>query len=301
MAPITLEELKRRQALPLEDKIRLSNQKIMDFAEHFQDQVYVAFSGGKDSTVLLSLVRSLLGDEVPAVHIATGLEYPEISAFVKTFPNVEIIKPEMTFKQVVDTYGYPVGSKMVAHQIHAIRHQTAKNASTAQVYLTGITKGGFHSDWLKLSKKWYKLLNAPFEVDSKCCDILKKNPLKTYEKETGRKGYVGTMTEDSMMRKNAYLKTGCNSYGRTVISKPLSFWLEKDIWEYIKLYNIPYCSIYDTGVNRTGCMFCMFGIHLEKAPNRFQLMKQTHPAIYNYCMEKLNCKQVLQFLDLPWE
>lgn len=41
---------------------------------------------------------------------------------------------------------------------------------------------------------------------------------------------------------------------------------------------------YTTGRNRTGCVFCMFGCHLEKEPNRFQRLKETHPKLYDYCI-----------------
>lgn len=97
------------------------------------------------------------------------------------------------------------------------------------------------------------------------------------------------------------------------VSNPISFWKENDILEYIQRYNIPFCSIYGeikkdskgnyytTGATRTGCMFCMFGCHLEKEPNRFQTMKLTHPNQYNYCMEKLGIKEVLNFLNVKYE
>ena len=62
-----------------------------------------------------------------------------------------------------------------------------------------------------------------------------------------------------------------------------------------------YCPIYDCGYDRTGCMFCMFGAHLEKEPNRFQLMKQTHPQIYDYCINKLGLGKVLNFLGVKYQ
>jgi hypothetical protein len=43
-----------------------------------------------------------------------------------------------------------------------------------------------------------------------------------------------------------------------------------------------------TGVNRTGCMFCGYGCHLEKSPNRFERMKETHPKQYNYIMKPVS-------------
>ena len=75
----------------------------------------------------------------------------------------------------------------------------------------------------------------------------------------------------------------------------------QDVWNYIKLNKLHYCSIYDTGIERTGCMFCMFGVHLEAQPNRFQLMKQTHPQLYKYCIDNLGIGKVLDFIDVDYK
>lgn len=110
----TLEELKQWQALPLDIKIRMSKTRIRGWInEYGQDGVYVSFSGGKDSTVLLDLVRQDYPN-IPAVFVDTGLEYPEIREFVKSFDNVVWLKPKLTFKQVIQKYGYPFFSKEVA-------------------------------------------------------------------------------------------------------------------------------------------------------------------------------------------
>jgi 3'-phosphoadenosine 5'-phosphosulfate sulfotransferase (PAPS reductase)/FAD synthetase len=80
------------------------------------------------------------------------------------------------------------------------------------------------------------------------------------------------------------------------------FWLTTDVWEYIRTYKIPYCGIYDTGVDGTGCMYCIFGIvpQTAKGENRFQIMKRTHPAIYDYCINKLGIGAVLDFMGIPY-
>lgn len=112
--------LKQRQGLPLHLKIKMSKQRIREFYEHFDGKVYISFSGGKDSTVLLYLVRSLYPN-VKAVYIDTGLEYPEVRSFVKTFDNVIILRPNMPFNKVIEKYGYPVISKEVAKFIEENR------------------------------------------------------------------------------------------------------------------------------------------------------------------------------------
>lgn len=121
MAIHTLDDLRQRQALPLDIKVRMTQQRIREWVSEFGvEGVYVSFSGGKDSTVLLHLIRELYPD-VPAMFIDTGLEYPEIRDFVKTFDNVEWVRPDMNFKQVINTYGYPFISKEVSNCVAGAR------------------------------------------------------------------------------------------------------------------------------------------------------------------------------------
>lgn len=104
-------ELRQMQSLPLAAKVRMTENRIRDWVREFgEDGVYVSFSGGKDSTVLLHIVRNMYPD-VEAVFVNTGLEYPEIQKFVKTFDNVTILRPKMRFDEVIKKYGYPLISK----------------------------------------------------------------------------------------------------------------------------------------------------------------------------------------------
>ena len=75
-------DLKQMQSLPLESKILMTKRRIESWYDYFDGQVYVSFSGGKDSTVLKHIVDSMY-DDVPALFVNTGLEYPEIQQFVR--------------------------------------------------------------------------------------------------------------------------------------------------------------------------------------------------------------------------
>ena len=113
------------------------------------------------------------------------------------------------------------------------------------------------------------------------------------------------MAADGMARKFGYLESGCNRYdARHPVSNPLSFWLESDIWDFINRFGLIYSPIYDMGYERTGCMFCMFGVHLEHkrlGTNRFVMMKKTHPRHWDYCINRLGCGNVLDLIGVPYD
>ena len=290
---VDIKTLEERQSFLLDKKIEMSYDRIKEWYEAWDGQVYVSFSGGKDSTVLLDLVRSVYPN-VPAVFIDTGLEYPEIRQFVKTINNVIWLKPEIPFPQVIEKYGYPVISKEVAQKISEVQNTRSKKLYNKRLY--GDEKGNG-----KLPTKWQFLIDAPFKVSHKCCYALKKNPVKKYEKKEQKAPFVATMVSDSRLRRTNYLKYGCNSFdGVRPMSLPLSFWAEEDVWKYITRYKLPYSSIYDLGYLNTGCMFCSFGTHLEKQPNKFQQMKETHPKQWNYCINKLGIGKVLDYIEVPY-
>ena len=135
MGKHTMKDLYELQALPLYLKVRLTKQRIREWISHYgEDGVYVSFSGGKDSTVLLHLVREEFPD-VPAVFVDTGLEYPEIREFVKTFDNVEWLKPKKNFRQVIQDYGYPFISKEVAQTVYEVKRRIIRGGRERHIAL----------------------------------------------------------------------------------------------------------------------------------------------------------------------
>lgn len=297
----TLNELAQRQSLPLEAKVRMTKQRIEQWYNHWDGQVYVSFSGGKDSTVLLHIARSLYPD-IEAVFVDTGLEYPEIREFVKTIENVTWLKPKMNFKSVVIEKGYPIISKEQSQYIREYR-------DTESDKLKDIRWNGNKWGMGKISEKWKPMVESPYKISNKCCDIMKKNPAKSFERETGKKPIVGSMACESRNRTTAWQRNGCNAFeSKRPLSQPMSFWTENDVLEYLLVNKVDYCPVYGdivptgkvieigfsqveefktTQAQRTGCVFCMYGLALESEPNRFQKLKTTHPNLYDYCMKPI--------------
>lgn len=308
MSVYTRQDLSIMQAWPLERKIQVTQAKIIEWYLHYGGMVAVSFSGGKDSTVLLDLARRAF-PEIKAAYVDTGLEYPELREFVKTVPDVVWLRPDMPFPKVIETYGYPVISKEVARRIYYAR----KGSLWAIQHLNGKNRDGSSSVFAERFKRWAFLADAPFLVSDQCCQVMKEKPLDRFRKETGLQPIIGTMACESRRRQKAYLDTGCNAFTKSKpSSQPMSFWMEQDVLQYLKMTGIPYASgIYGdiieekgklttTGAKRTGCMFCMFGVHLEKSPNRFEKMALTHPKQHDYCINRLGCGKVLDYIGVPY-
>lgn len=148
-----------------------------------------------------------------------------------------------------------------------------------------------------------------FRISHYCCNVMKKNVLKGYQRKTHRVPYLGTMAEESRLRTQKWIQHGCNAFDSAKqVSAPLSFWTEQDVLHYIVQEGLEIASVYGdivtvddngceyagsligdqcslkcTKCDRTGCVYCGFGCHIEKSP-RFVRLAQTHPRQYEYCM-----------------
>lgn len=323
----TKEELKELQSKPLEEKIQISTARIIEWYKSWEGQVFVSFSGGKDSTVLLDLVRKLYPD-VEGVFFDTGLELPEIREFVKTKDNIKWLKPKMSFVEVLSKVGYPVGTKRIALNIEYGRKARDRgDTQKFDEYVNGLRHGKDGTDYkfMPVPQQLYPLVDAPVRISNKCCQIMKKDPANKYVKESGKKPFNGTIAQESKMREDSWLKHGCNVFSKGhEVSHPLSFWTENDILEYLYKYKIPYSSAYGeiiktdtgyytTGEKRTGCCFCLFGTHLQKPINKIQSLALSHPNLWEYCCgggefkdgiwqpsKGLGLAYIMDLINVPW-
>lgn len=299
------QRLAELQALPLYRKVMITQTRIIEWYLKNKKQVYVAFSGGKDSTVLLHLVRQAFPD-VEAVFSNTGLEYPEIQKFAQSFDNVRVVRPKMRFDAVVSKYGYPLLSKEISRTIWYARKT---KATWAREMMLGNRK--HEGEISRFNKnKYLPLLRLPFLAGDMCCSVMKKAPVKTYQKESGKVPFIGTQASEGGRRRQAWLKNGCNAFdSKDPKSTPMAFWKAQDVLQYIVDNNLPICSVYGdvvavdeegneyatsgmisgmklrcTGCDRTGCIFCAYGAHLTKGETKFQRLARTHPRQYEYCI-----------------
>lgn len=252
------------------------------------------------------------------------------------------VKSNKTFIDVVKTYGYPIASKKVAKMIEYTKEHLDKLGTSYSdikdhldngiesaeylrelgfpdyvvAYLTGITKSNTQTASWKIPKRWRTLLEAPFKTTFKCCDILKKEPMKLVQKETDKGIFVGTMASDSQERRSAYQKTSCILFtSKNKKCMPMGFWLEQDKIKYLAIHNLPLAYVYGnieqnedgeyhfTGEQHTGCKLCLFGCQFDKGKNRIQRLKDIEPATYNFAMKPienggLGYKEVMEYIGL---
>jgi 3'-phosphoadenosine 5'-phosphosulfate sulfotransferase (PAPS reductase)/FAD synthetase len=329
MSAFTKDDLKRFQAQSLDEKFQRSLAKIAEWFSRWNNEVYVSFSGGKDSTVLADICArwcKIIEKPLYLVFVNTGLEYPEIQKFVKEYAEylrnkygievvLEILRPKMRFDEVIKKYGYPIISKQVSNTVSFARKniESGKTDTFRVKKLQGQLKQSNGKKSKFCMERWNPLIGVDFKVSALCCDIMKKTPAKEYAKKTDRKPITAQMTCESQQREMQWLKFGCNGFDmKSPMSNPMSFWTEQDVLQYIREEQLQIASVYGdivyaedadqlriedfgidcgggeklctTGCDRTGCIFCAFGCHLEKEPSRFQRLKQTHPRQYEYCI-----------------
>ena len=140
----TIEELRQRQSLPLEAKIELTYARVRDWVDAYGIQgVYISFSGGKDSTVLMDLIRNRYGyPDMKAMFVDVPTQYPELKQFANTFDNVDIVKPKISFMQVCEKYGFPLISKEVSEVVHGARQYVRELRERGELPTGLIGNGG---------------------------------------------------------------------------------------------------------------------------------------------------------------
>lgn len=258
-------------------------------------------------------------------------------------------KADESYFNVVDTIGLPFVSKKVSRMIrdakemfkklglkyadiedHMPQHYTQKHIDSmieAADYMRGL---GFSDTVIlnltkirsdnKIGRRFLPVQYRPIidneeiELSEKCCDILKKGPLKKAEKEIGHfLPVTGEMAMDSRDRMTAYRMTGCNLFDSDrPKSKPLGPMTEQAILRFIYTRGLPIMPPYGeckcskrgeyklTGEQRTGCKLCGFGIIYD--PERFKRLYEFEPQVVQFAFTSkenggLGYREVCEFLN----
>lgn len=337
-----LERLQRnaqRLALPYEGKVALARQRVIEWQricmEHGKD--YAVSVGGLDSITLLAFVRDVLGENVKGVSVSV-LEDKSIQAVHKEM-GVIPIAPAKSKAKVLQEYGFPVISKLTAAKIERLQ-TPGDDSPIIKAYMTGDLGawGHFgHNDKFKIPDKWLEKFGglyadmrpdldckvAPFKVSDKCCYWLKELPARQYQEEHNIWPFLGLMQSEGGRRQYSLRMHGCNYVGKsTARSCPFNFFNRQDLLQLALDLHVHVPEIYGeikpdlngdlqtTKAQRTGCSMCGFGIHLDRRPHHFDMLRQNNPKewefwMYSCCTDENGKKygwgRVLDWIGVEWE
>lgn len=327
------------QKLPYEVKLERQKIRAWEFYENIQsmDMNCHVSVGGLDSITLYLWLKSI-GIHVPAISVS-GVEDKSIQEIHKEL-GIERIKSYKSKIEVLNEVGFPVISKKIAGRIDLLQHPTEKNKTVRHAIITGECGEQGHfakNSRMQLPKKWLELFGgpenetegvqyktAPFLVSNKCCYFLKEKPCEDWAKEHNSHPYLGMMASEGGQREEALIEHGCNYYGKTVMrSAPFAPFTRQDLLRlavelevpvpeiYGTIERKPDGTLYTTKAQRTGCSMCGFGIHMEKRPHRFDMLRERNEKEWEFWMyrcvkdketgEAYGWGKVLDYIGVEWE
>lgn len=304
--------------------------------------------GGLDSITLFLFLKSigihapgisvsfLEDSSIQRVHKHLGIERlkPAVRSVDENGKELRWSKPA-----IIQEFGFPVLSKEIAGKIETLQHPTEKNKTVRHAIITGETGefGGYRKNTrMKLAQKWLEKFGGyenetenvnysvpNFKVSSKCCYYLKEKPCDDWAKEHNSVPYLGLMASEGGRRAKSLMINGCNYFGKsTTRSAPFAIFNRQDLLQLALELDVPVPEIYGTierkedgtlyttKAQRTGCSMCGFGIHMEKRPHRFDLLKDRNPKewefwMFNCCTdeqtgEKYGWSRVLDYIGVDY-
>lgn len=338
-----------KEKMPYEFKKRYAAIRAREFVAECDKRGlnYHVSVGGLDSITLLLFLRSI-GIDAPAISVSS-LEDKSIQRVHRQLGVIPLKSAVRkvdedgrihywTKPMIIQEFGFPVLSKEIAAKIELLQSPSEKNATVRHAIITGET--GEYGGWqknsrMKMSQKWLEKFGGyenenegvnyqipPFNVSSKCCYYLKEKPCDDYAKEHNSVPFLGLMASEGGRRAKALRMHGCNYFGKyTIRSCPFAIFNRQDILQlaldlavpvpeiYGTIERKPDGTLYTTKAQRTGCSMCGFGIHIEKRPNRFDLLLERNPAEYDFWMnrcvtdpetgEKYGWARVLDYIGVP--
>ena len=280
---------------------------------------YVSFSGGKDSTVLLALIKlcediyTIPTNGIPAVFCDTGIELGVTTDFVRWckknwYTNIEMVRPEHSFDWVLKNHGKPMKSKIKSEIMH--RWHTGKRTEyVTQTLLDGIMPKSGKRMRTRIADKDLHMLSDNFSIlpSPACCTVLKKDTAEKWSQDHAMKGsIVGIRLEEGGVRKMQAERRAKNggkictfqAHGKTK-KAPIIDWSESDVDEFVSKYNVPLSDAYTKyGFFRTGCMACPFAWDL---PHDLKYLHDYEPNRYKAAMHWLKDVYIAQNVVLPFD
>lgn len=339
------ERNKRFCAMPYGSKVALAELRVKEWARECEknDKNYCVSVGGLDSITLLLFVRRILGNDVIGASVSS-LEDKSIQEVHKKL-GVVPIKPLKSMSQILNEYGFPIYSKQIAKKLEHLQIPPSEADQRTTYYnhalMTGETGPWGHfkkSDSMKLDDKLLELFGgawadhrpdlhcreAPFKTSAQCCHWMKVLPAQEWQQANNMWPFLGLMQSEGGQRRFSLRKYGCNYVGKGVArSCPFNYFNRQDLLRLALELNAPVPKVYGhilkkedgtlytTGAQRTGCVMCGFGIHLDKRPHHFDQLYARDPNQWEFWMtrcctdpatgEKYGWGRVLDYIGVRWD
>ena len=338
-----IERNKYLNGMSYEDKVKWAEYRIEEWAEICEEngKNYAVSVGGLDSITLLIFVRKVLGDHVRGFSVSS-LEDMSIQQIHKKL-GVERIASTMGMTKVLNNVGFPIFSKGLADDLEHLQIPP-EEADYRKTYYNHALMTGETGPWGKFRKSEHMKLDdnilelfggawashrpdlqckcAPFKVSAQCCKIMKEGPLHEHQKKHNIWPFLGMMQIEGGQRRYSLRKYGCNYVGKnTARSCPLNHFSRQDLLQLVLDLDVPVPEIYGTierdkkgklrttKAQRTGCVMCGFGLHLEKRPHRFDRIYYADPKKWNFWMNscctdeagnKYGWGRVCDYVGIEW-
>ena len=306
--------------MSLDEKVRDACHRIEDLWHETDGKCFVSFSGGKDSTVILALIKlceevyTIPPNGIPAVFSNTGIELGVTVDFVKWvkdtwYPNVITVIPEKTFDWVIKNKGKPIKSKMRSEFLYRYHTDGKRTENVMKSLVYGVTNTGKRAKRTVLADKDMHMLHDAFLIrpSQDCCKVLKKEPFAKYERENNMNGSMyGTRVAEGGAREMTYAIHGMNSAkpctsisSGKIRKRPIYDWTDEDLEDFIEKYNVPLSDAYTKyGLKRTGCMGCPFSKNLTDSLGYLYLHE---PNRYKASMHWLKDVYIAQDVRVPFD
>lgn len=299
-----------RRALAREAGMRCSYPQKMDFTircirRAFQrvpkEKWCLSWSAGKDSTALSCILTEVLGEKIHHVMSNTRLEYPE------TIRNMHALKAVLVAKGIPVTVAYPDKRPHEVWSEDGIPLFSKEIASKYRQWIATGNENHLKQVAAELHEPLRRLRDAGIMLTDKCCDELKKKPMRKVHKANGFLGsFTGVRASESQARKLAFLQRGAlynSTRNRQWICNPIVHWSEDDVIRCLKEHNVT-MEIPTNGEGRSGCVNCGFGCHIatkKKQQNSLQALKENNPVMWLKTMDEWKFREACRVAGIEIE
>ena len=238
-----------------------------------EENFYLSFSGGKDSTVLHELLDlAIPGNTIPRVYANTGIELNLVRQFVQDKAEqdqrIVIIKPEKAIVPMLKEKGYPFKSKEHSFYLETYQRNKAYTKTVNRYLYPSEERKSFGCPQIL---RYQFTPDFDLKVSDKCCNELKKKPLKQWQKENNKPySIVGLRQAEGGQRNN----TKCLAFNGNKLKAfhPLAIVGDDFIEWFIEEHNVELSAVYYPPYNfkRTGCKGCPFALHLQEELDTLQ-------------------------------